>query len=61
MKAIHSHGEFVRRPSEEEFLEFTRQELQRLKTSDARFDEDLYRSAVDLVMEKLKQIPERGP
>ncbi len=61
MKQDSTQREFVRRPSEDEFLEFTRRELERLKTSDAQFDETLYREAVDLVMEKLGRITERGP
>ena len=45
MKQDSTQREFVRRPSEDEFLEFTRRELERLKTSDAQFDETLYREA----------------
>lgn len=56
----HADGSgFVHRSAREEFVDFTNKELQRLNNSDADFDEALYKKAVELVLEKLKDSPFR--
>jgi hypothetical protein len=47
------HEDFTRRGPEDEFREYARRELERLRNTDAKFDEDLHRQAVALVLERL--------
>ncbi len=45
---------FMRRNAVDEFREYAEAELARLRASDQRFDEALYREAMDLVLAKLE-------
>lgn len=47
-------GRFERRSADEEFTEYTNREIRRLHDSDADFDEMLYKRAVELVLEKIR-------
>lgn len=48
-------GEFVQHTPEEEFRQYTANEMRRLRSSDRPFDQDLYRRAVELVLTRLKK------
>lgn len=50
---LRSKRHFIKRNPIDEFREYTEEEARRLRNSDSPFDEDSYRKAVALVLQKL--------